>query len=119
MQRLKKDIERVRLQHMLPGLSQGDSALVSLQPVADPREAALQEQLQQVGRRADRPPSTIRPCSALRRARAQERERCQGLCAAAEASKLALNALQGSMGVLRGQVQDDFRLYLASLQQAQ
>ena len=48
MHGLKKDIERVRLQRMLPGLSQGDAALAGLQPVADPREAALQEQLQQV-----------------------------------------------------------------------
>ena len=43
---LKKDLERVRLQKLLPGLSQG--AVLNLQPVSDPREAALQADLAQV-----------------------------------------------------------------------
>ena len=43
---LKMDLERVRLQKLLPGLSQG--AVLNLQPVSDPREAALQADLAQV-----------------------------------------------------------------------
>ena len=43
---VKKELERVRLQKLLPGLSQG--AVLNLQPVSDPREAALQYSLTQV-----------------------------------------------------------------------
>ena len=48
----------------------------------------------------------------------QEQERCRGLCSQAEASKQAMTALQGSMAVLRSQVQADFRQYLSGLEQA-